>query len=153
MRTTAAVFRLARYSSHKLQGPQKQHPLAETPPSRVYSRSAKKERLFPVCPVGDLPPGERRIVNVDGRSIGVFCSLWFIRNRQNFETDKINPPHISPLPEDSCAAGIPTEALQPGSIHSAVGIKNARQSELPDVLCGLGPNPQERTGASPKGKG
>jgi nitrite reductase (NADH) small subunit len=36
-----------------------------------------------VCPIGELPPGSRRIVEIDGRSIGVFNvggSLYAIRN-------------------------------------------------------------------------
>jgi nitrite reductase (NADH) small subunit len=30
------------------------------------------ERRHVVCPAAELPPGDRRIVDVDGRSIGVF---------------------------------------------------------------------------------
>jgi 3-phenylpropionate/trans-cinnamate dioxygenase ferredoxin subunit len=37
-----------------------------------------------VCPVSELPPGERRIIDANGRSIGVFNidgSFYAIRNR------------------------------------------------------------------------
>ncbi len=30
------------------------------------------ERPHPVCPAASLPPGERRIIEIEGRSIGVF---------------------------------------------------------------------------------
>lgn len=30
------------------------------------------ERLVPVAEVGEIPPGERKLVEVDGKSIGVF---------------------------------------------------------------------------------
>lgn len=32
----------------------------------------RKQRTWPVAAVGDIPPGARKIVDVDGRSIGVF---------------------------------------------------------------------------------
>ena len=34
--------------------------------------SDTERRSYPVCPVADLPPGQRRIVTVSGKSIGVF---------------------------------------------------------------------------------
>jgi nitrite reductase/ring-hydroxylating ferredoxin subunit len=29
-------------------------------------------KSYPVCPISELPPGERKIIQADGRSIGVF---------------------------------------------------------------------------------
>jgi 3-phenylpropionate/trans-cinnamate dioxygenase ferredoxin subunit len=43
-----------------------------------------ERRRIPVCPAAELPPGARRIVEVDGRSIGVFNvggRLYALHNR------------------------------------------------------------------------
>ena len=34
----------------------------------------RRTRPYPVGRVADLPPGSRRIVELGGRSIGVFCA-------------------------------------------------------------------------------
>jgi nitrite reductase (NADH) small subunit len=38
----------------------------QSPPKR------KTSKQFSVCQAADLPPGERRLINVDGKTIGVF---------------------------------------------------------------------------------
>jgi len=42
-----------------------------------------KTKTYPICRVSELPPGERKIVDVDGKSIGVFNvhgSFYALRN-------------------------------------------------------------------------
>lgn len=50
-----------------------------------------------VCPVGDLPPGEVRIVEVEGRSIGVFNVHGRFHALRNVCPHKLAPLCLGPI--------------------------------------------------------
>ncbi|MFC7132329.1 MULTISPECIES: Rieske (2Fe-2S) protein [Salinibaculum] len=61
----------------------------------------------PVCPVAELPPGERRIVEIDGESIGVFNVAGEFHALRN-----VCPHHLAPLCEGTIGGTLsPADAV------------------------------------------